>query len=39
MLLQRADEAFRHAIAFGLPHEARGTLDAEERDLLLEIVS
>ena len=33
-----ADEALRDAVAFGLPHEARGTFDAEERDLLLEIV-
>ena len=36
--LQRADEALRDAVAFGLPHEARGTFDAEERDLLLKIV-
>ena len=28
----RADEALRDAVAFGLPHEARGTLDTEERD-------
>ena len=35
---QRADEALRDAVAFGLPHEARGTFDAEERDLLLKIV-
>ena len=33
ILLQRADEALRDAVAFGLPHEARGTFDAEERDL------
>ena len=38
ILLQRADEALRDAVAFGLPHEARGTFDAEERDLLLKIV-
>ena len=38
ILLQRADEALRDAVAFGLPHEARGTLDTEERDLLLKIV-
>ena len=38
ILLQRADEAFRDTVAFGLPHEARGALDAEEGDVLLEIV-
>ena len=38
ILLQRAEEALRDAVAFGLPHEARGTFDAEERDLLLKIV-
>ena len=38
ILLQRADEALRDAVAFGLPHEARGAFDAEERDLLLKIV-
>ena len=38
ILLQRADEAFRDAVAFGLPHEARGTFDAEERHLLLKVV-
>ena len=37
IFLQRADEALRHAVTFGLPHEARGTLNPEERDLLLEI--
>ena len=29
----------RDAVAFGLPHEARRAFDAEEGDLLLEIVS
>ena len=38
ILLQRADKALRDAVAFGLPHEARRAFDAEERDLLLEIV-
>ena len=38
ILLQRADEALRDAVAFGLPHEARRAVDAEEGDLLLEIV-
>ena len=38
ILLQRADEALRDAVAFGLPHEARGAFDAEERDRLLKIV-
>ena len=38
IFLQRADEALRHAVPFGLPHEARRAVDAEERDLLLKIV-
>ena len=38
ILLQRADEAFRDAVAFGFPHETRRALDAEERDLLLKVV-
>ena len=38
VFLQRADEALRDTVAFGLPHEARRAFDAEERDLLLEIV-
>ena len=38
ILLQRADEALRDAVPFGLPHETRGAVDAEEGDLLLEIV-
>ena len=38
ILLQRADEALRDPIAFGLPHEAGSALDADERDCLLEIV-
>ena len=33
------DETLRDPITFGLSHEARGTLNPEERDLLLEIVS
>ena len=39
ILLYRADETLRDPIAFGLSHEALGTLNPEERDLLLEIVS
>jgi len=38
ILLERADEAFRDAVAFGLSHETRRALDPEERDLLLKIV-
>ena len=38
IFLQRADEALCHAVTFGLPHEARRAVDAEERDLLLKIV-
>ena len=38
ILLQRADETLRDAVPFGLPHETRGAVDAEEGDLLLEIV-
>ena len=38
IFLQRADEALRHGVPFGLPHEARRAVDAEERDLLLKIV-
>ena len=37
IFLQRADEALRHAVTFGRSHKARGTLNPEERDLLLEI--
>ena len=39
ILLSRPDETLRDPITFGLSHEARGTLNPEERDLLLEIVS
>ena len=38
ILLQRADEALRDTVPFGLSHETRGAFDAEERDLLLKIV-
>ena len=38
IFLQRTDEAFRDAVAFGLPHETRRAFDAEERDLLLKVV-
>ena len=37
IFLQRADEALRHAVTVGRSHKARGTLNPEERDLLLEI--
>src|SRR4029450_7923772 len=36
VLLERADEALRAAIAFGSPHEGGRTLDAEEGELPLE---
>ena len=39
ILLSRTDETLRDPITFGRSHEARGTLNPEERDLLLEIVS
>ena len=34
IFLQRANEALRDTVAFGLPHEARRAFDAEERDLV-----
>src|SRR5512132_1786051 len=38
VFLQRTDEALGDAVAFGLAHEGRRSLDAEEGDLGLEVV-
>ena len=38
VFLQRTDEALGDAVALGLAHEGRRSLDAEEGDLALEVV-